>query len=926
MKLIKRKTRWLNALAVTAALAGLNGCERYSEQDHLLRAKNFRNEGKLDSGVIELKTVLQQHPKNIDARFLLGELYLDLGQPAEAEIELLKAKELGMAEEPLQVPLGRALLAQGLYKRVLSEIDADEKFRRPEKARILALRGQAHLALNQVTEGCVLFVQSSQINTEYIPAYLGLARCAAAKGHPEESRAQLTQALKLDGKNSDTWALLGDVERMDNHLAEAATAYTNALKYNPRNLDAQLGRAAASIAADKPDEATPDIDAVLKVAKNHPVANHLKGVVLYRRGNYADAKTSFDQALAASPGYAPAVLWLGYTSYAQGNYAQAETQFAEYLKQDSGAVRVRALRALSQAKMGGRREAQETVALLRNAKIDDVPTLSALGQTHMLLGEKDIATQYFQQVVLKAPERAEPRVELANALLQKGEGELAIAQLQKAATLSPENAQVQEKLIQALIQNKQFDKALVAIKALQARQPQSPLPHHYLGIIALAQNNAELANAEFLKAWTLSPGDPRTGNNLAMLAVSKGNAEEGRNYYRKVLDRNKDDLPTLMGLYNLEVAAKRPDEARKILEEAHAKYPSAVQPATLLAERYLAAGQPQKALEVTEAAAQAVSNDPRLLDARGMAYLARRDPARALEVYQRLAKLLPDSAEANFKLGGTQVLLKDPAARASLVRALKLQPSHSGAKLALAQLNLQEGKNDEALRLARELKKEHPELVEGVLTEAQALANQKKLPEAVRLLEQAQKAQPASEALAFGHANLRWGAGDKDGGLRVIAEWQERHPNDVRAAVQAAQAYLALGSEAQATDAYEKALKIAPAEPTVLNNLAWLSRKTNPKRALELAEKANSLRPNDAGITDTLGSLLVEQGVIERGLELAQKAHQLAPGQPDIHYHYAAALAKAGQKERAHRELERLLESKKRFSQEAEARALLQQL
>jgi len=381
-----------------------------------------------------------------------------------------------------------------------------------------------------------------------------------------------------------------------------------------------------------------------------------------------------------------------------------------------------------------------------------------------------------------------------------------------------------------------------------------------------------------------------------------------------------------MGLYNLELAAKRPDEARKMLERAASKYPTAPQPAVLLAGTYLVAGQPLKAIEVTQAAAQANPNDLQLLDVRGVAYLANRDPANALEMYQRLVKLVPNSAEANFKLGAAQAALKDRAASASFAQALKLDPSHLGAKLALAQLSLLNGKNDEALRLARELKKEHPETVDAVLIESQALAGQKKLPEALKVLEQAQKAQPASDRLSFALANLRWKAGDKDGTSRVIAEWMGQHPNDASAAIRAAQAYLAYGSESQATEAYEKALKIAPADPTVLNNIAWLSRKTDPKRALELAEKANSLKPDDAEIADTLGSLLLEQGANARGLELLQKAFQLAPDSPDIHYHYAAALAKAGQKEKARRELERLLESKKGFSQEADARSLLEQL
>ena len=928
MKSIKRKDRWVCALAVTAAALCLGGCDSRgdTEQAHLQRAKDFKTEGKLQSSVIELKNALQKNPDSAEARWLLGEIYVELDQAPEAEQELVKAKELGFDEEAVQVPLGKALLAEGLYQRVLSEIEANPAFSPASQSQITAVRGEAHLGLRQLDQGCGLFAQSIEVDHSYVPGYWGLSKCAGAKGNLPEARAQLQKALKLEEKNGGTWTMLGDIERFTNHGPEAEAAYANALKYNPDNADALLGRAAVRLIANKPEEAAKDIDAVLKIAKANPVANHLHGVIEYGKGNYADAKTSFERALAVNPGYLPAVLWLGYTNYAQKNYAQAESQFARYLKEYPSAFQVQALRALIQARMGGRQDAQQTLGLLRNAKIEDPQSLSVLGQTHMLLGEKDLAARYFQEVVTKMPERAEARFDLANALLQKGESAQAIEQLQKAIALSPGDTQADEPLIQTLIQNKQFDKALAAIDALQARQPKSFIPHLYRGVIAVQQNNEALAQAEFLKAWELGPDDPRAGNNLAMLALRKGRIEEARNYYQKVLDRIKDDLPTLMALYNLEVVAKRPDEARKMLERAAAKYPTAAQPAGLLAESYLAAGQPSKAIEVTQAAAQANPNDPRLLDDRGMAYLASRDPANAVETYQRLVKLLPNSAEANFRLGTAQESLKNPAARASLSQALKLEPSHAGAKLALAQLDLQEGKNDEALRLARELRKEHPGMEEGALVESQALARQKKLPEALKVLEQVQKAQPASDRLSFALANLRSTAGDKDGASRVIAEWLERHPNDASAAIRAGQAYLAYGREAQAAGAYEKALKLAPTDPMVLNNIAWLSQKTDPKRALELAERAHSLKPDDAGIADTLGWLLVEQGKTARGLELAQKAFQLAPEQHGIHYHYAVALAKSGQKEKARRELERLLESNQRFSEEAAARSLLEQL
>jgi Tfp pilus assembly protein PilF len=111
-----------------------------------------------------------------------------------------------------------------------------------------------------------------------------------------------------------------------------------------------------------------------------------------------------------------------------------------------------------------------------------------------------------------------------------------------------------------------------------------------------------------------------------------------------------------------------------------------------------------------------------------------------------------------------------------------------------------------------------------------------------------------------------------------------------------------------------------------LNNLALLYQKEKDPRALQLAEKAYSIVPDNAAVLDTLGWLLVEQGNSSRGIPLLQKASSLAAGLPDIRYHLVQALMKAGEKAKARGELEQLLASGKPFANTDEARALLAQL
>ena len=87
-----------------------------------------------------------------------------------------------------------------------------------------------------------------------------------------------------------------------------------------------------------------------------------------------------------------------------------------------------------------------------------------------------------------------------------------------------------------------------------------------------------------------------------------------------------------------------------------------------------------------------------------------------------------------------------------------------------------------------------------------------------------------------------------------------------------------------------------PDNVLVLNNLAWAYQQVKDPRALETAERAYKLKPDNAAVADTLGWMLVEQGNTTRGLELLQKAVAAAPKALEIRYHLAQAWVKSGDK------------------------------
>jgi Tfp pilus assembly protein PilF len=121
-------------------------------------------------------------------------------------------------------------------------------------------------------------------------------------------------------------------------------------------------------------------------------------------------------------------------------------------------------------------------------------------------------------------------------------------------------------------------------------------------------------------------------------------------------------------------------------------------------------------------------------------------------------------------------------------------------------------------------------------------------------------------------------------------------------------------------------LKQNPQYVPALNNLATAYQQEKDPQALEYAEKAYQLAPDSPMIADTLGWILVEQGNLSRGLPLLAAAVSMAPAAAQIRYHFILGLVKAGDKEKARKELEQLLATNKQFSSLNEAKILLKQL
>ena len=109
LKAIVPRPGALAALAVAAA--SLVGCGNQSAPSLVAAAKVKLEQADPKAAVIELKNALQQSPQMPEARFLLGKALLGEGKPADALLELEKARDLKYSDNEVLPVLAQALLA-----------------------------------------------------------------------------------------------------------------------------------------------------------------------------------------------------------------------------------------------------------------------------------------------------------------------------------------------------------------------------------------------------------------------------------------------------------------------------------------------------------------------------------------------------------------------------------------------------------------------------------------------------------------------------------------------------------------------------------------------------------------------------------------------------------------------------------------------
>lgn len=426
-------------------------------------------QGKRDPAIRELETIAAEEPENRAVRLALVNAYSGAGRVKDAAAVVEKMLNKSPHDTEALLQRGKLALSAGDFAR--SEADLRKVLElRPDSSEGYYLLGRLHVVRGDTQSAKQALADALRLDPRLTAARVELAQALIASGGsatavklldeaPEQDKASLPVMLQRN------WALLGAGRRTEagegvETILKAGRIPEALLQKAALQLDSrQFPAARASL--EEALKATPDdariltflarayagmnqADAGIERISAHvnlrPNASHLRaflGRLLLAQGKYAEARRSFQAALAASPAPAAVELDLADLDAREGQLASARQRLLKLAAQDrDGSVHTRLgeIESLLGNPAGAIQHYRTALAL--NARQP-----KALNNLAYLLSESqgahDEALRYAQQAKELAPDNPGFDDTLGWIYFRKGVYSLAVRHLQDAVRREP---------------------------------------------------------------------------------------------------------------------------------------------------------------------------------------------------------------------------------------------------------------------------------------------------------------------------------------------------------------------------------------------------------------------------------------------------------------------------------------------------------
>lgn len=903
------RTRIAAAALVALATLGLAGCSK--DEAGLLAEAKARIEKRDAAGAeIELKNLLQKHPKSGEARFLLGQSMLKRGDAAGALIELERAFEARFDDNQVVPLLAQALVVTGKNRRVIDEF-ADRKLDKPEaQALLLATVASAFAREGDVPRATQTIEAALKAAPTAEVAMLARAKLAAAKGDPAGAMTGVDALLAQHPDSDEGWALKGDLLlRQPDGQAGAAEAYRKALAAQPDQVHARAALVALMMSKGDVAGAAKELEALRKTAPKHFSTSFLDAQLATLQRDLPRARSIYQGMLKAAPDHLLLLTSAAEVELRLDSLAQAEALASKALALAPNHLGAR--RVLGQTLLRRGQPGKAAVVLGPVAERPDAPgdILALTAQAHMLNGNAREAEQLYGRLAKLKPTDPRLRTIVATSGFNKANPEAILGELQ---SISADDAGITADLaiVNARMRGRQFDEALKAIEPIQRKQPDKALPLHLKAQVLVQKNDLAGARQALDAALAKEPTYLPSVTALAALDLAEKKPEAAKQRFKALLERDPKNSAAMLALADLAQRTKAPSsEVVGHLQQAVDANPQDAVARLALIDHHVARGDLRAALGAATSAVAALPDSMEMLDRQARIQLRMGDTDQALSSFGKITSLQPKSVVGH--LGQAQAHLGTgnfAQAQRALERVLEREPQHLEARVMQVSVLAGLKRYKDATDAARVLQTERKNEAVGYLLEAEVEGAQGRWEQAVPAL----KAAAAKPVTGGAQMRLHFAllkSGKSAEADAFAADWMKRHPKDVGMMFYLGDAAQASGDSALAERRYRELLEVAPDHALAMNNLAMLLVMQKKPGALPLIDKALTLLPDSPPLLDTRAHVLAQAGQFDQAIEAQSRAVTLAPRSAQFRLTLAKFYQDAGKPRAARDELTKLADA-----------------
>ena len=914
-------------LTLTASAAGVANTKAANFYEDALTRYEKKD---LDGAIIQLKNALQIDKSMLPVQVLLGKALLQNGDLGAAEVALTEALRLGVNRAEVVVLLGQAFVGQGKHKQVLEQsLFSLTGLPASVQLQMLLLQAGVHSDLGDSRSALKAIADARAIDARLPAVWLAEVPIRIRARQFKEANTAAEQALTLAPTSAEAFYQKGSIAHVAGNLTDTLAAYDRALKFDARHVEARVARAGLLMDQRRQPEAAKDLEELKRASPKEPRAAYLRALLAEQNQQPEQAKTALKEVTGLIDPvpidfirYRPQLLMLNGLAHFGLNEREKAKQYLDAFQRSQG--NTPASKLLAQIYLGESNvdKAIDILETYLKANPADGQAMTLLGSALMSKGHNARAVSLMQQA-LTTRDNPAFRTVLGLGLIRSGQTGTGITQLETSYKQDPTQIQAGTALVALYLQGNQPTKAVSVAEVLVKQQPTNAVFHNLLGMSKGQTGNLTEARAAFEKAVALDAGLMAPKLNLARLEIASKAYDAATTRLGAILKIDEKNTEAMFEMGVLSERRGQPTETLRWLEKANALAgPKEVRWGLALSDFHLRNGRPGPALDAIKKVSGRAPDDLGMMMGYAKAQLANGDIAGAKSMLTNATRVADYNPTSQLQIALLQLSANNASGAAySLEKALSTQPDYLPAMALMAEVELRQGDAAKAEARARDIVAKNPKRAIGYSLLGDVAQIKGQPTAALDAYRRAHATEPSSSTLM----KLFRALASQDNGkpaLQLAEQWMKTHPADLMVQKVLANSYARAGNFVMARTAYDTLLKANPDDAEALNNQANVLLRLKDPGAIKMAELAVAKNANNPNAIDTLGWALFQNGQNERALQLLRDARLRDPTNPEIRYHLAVMLAKAGRKAEAREELGFALKETRNFESASDAKRL----